>query len=463
MIYASVSCASHVLEAAILLKKIEELEARCAEWERKYSELEAKLAAKNKDSNNSSNPPSKDPPGTQRKYPKRNKTDRKPGAQKGHQGKSKSFEKEPDIVQTHEPTSCLECGESLESIEGKVVERRQEIDIPPIEPIITEHQLIEKICPCCKHSSRGSFPDHIRSLIQFGINTIIAVIYFNIVHHIPFRRTTKIFKDMFHMSISEGTIENILNLAETKAIKYYDQIKELLQQSKWVGSDETSIRINGQTWWRWVWQNDKLTYFVSVSSRAYQVVKDFFGESFQGILLHDCYGAQLATVASKHQLCLAHLIRELLFLIDFEKSMWAFKMIRFFSKVIKAKEIIWSEGFDLTRREKVISDCFKELDRLLDLMPIKKESHRIWKRLRKHKDKLLTFLVHEDVPATNNGSERAIRNAKIHRKISGCFRGDHAPQRHSVLLSVIETAKKQGHSLLDSCKLMLNHQLVLQA
>lgn len=451
------------MEAAILLKKIEELEARCAEWERKYSELEAKLAAKNKDSNNSSNPPSKDPPGTQRKYPKRNKTDRKPGAQKGHQGKSKSFEKEPDIVQTHEPTSCLECGESLESIEGKVVERRQEIDIPPIEPIITEHQLIEKICPCCKHPSRGSFPDHIRSLIQFGINTIIAVIYFNIVHHIPFRRTTKIFKDMFHMSISEGTIENILNLAETKAIKYYDQIKELLQQSKWVGSDETSIRINGQTWWRWVWQNDKLTYFVSVSSRAYQVVKDFFGESFQGILLHDCYGAQLATVASKHQLCLAHLIRELLFLIDFEKSMWAFKMIRFFSKVIKAKEIIWSEGFDLTRREKVISDCFKELDRLLDLMPIKKESHRIWKRLRKHKDKLLTFLVHEDVPATNNGSERAIRNAKIHRKISGCFRGDHAPQRHSVLLSVIETAKKQGHSLLDSCKLMLNHQLVLQA
>jgi transposase len=453
-----------------LLEKLNELEAKIkflesqlAASNARVAELEAKLAAKDKDSNNSSNPPSKDPPGTQRKYPKRKKTDKKPGGQKGHQGKSKNFEKEPDIVQTHEATSCLECGESLEGVEGKVVERRQEIDIPPIEPIITEHQLIEKTCPCCKHRSRGSFPDHIRSLIQFGLNTIIAVIYFNVVHHIPFQRTTKIFKDMFHMSISEGTVENILNLAETKAIKYYDQIKELLQQSKWVGSDETSIRINGQTWWRWVWQNDKLTYFVSVSSRAYQVVKDFFGESFQGILLHDCYGAQLATVASEHQLCLAHLIRELLFLIDFEKSMWAFKMIRFFSKVIKAKEIIWSDGFDLIKREKVIRDCFRELDKLLDLMPIKKESHKIWKRLRKHKDKLLTFLVHQDVPATNNGSERAIRNAKIHRKISGCFRGDHAPQRHSILLSVIETAKKQGYDLLDSCKLMLNQQLVLQA
>ena len=291
----------------------------------------------------------------------------------------------------------------------------------------------------------------------------MAVIYFNVVHHIPFKRTTKILKDLFKMSISEGTIENILNFAELKALKYYDPIKEKLQKSRWVGSDETSIRINGQTWWRWVWQNDKFTYFVSAPRRGYQVVKDFFGESFQGILLHDCYGAQLATIASEHQLCLAHLIRELLYLIDFEKSMWAFKMIRFFSKVIKAKEKIWSDGFDPTKREKVIRDCFRELDKLLDLMPIKKESHKIWKRLRKHKDKLLTFLVHPDIPATNNGSERAIRNAKIHRKISGCFRGDHAPQRHSILLSVIETAKKHGYSLIDSCKLMLNQQLVLQA
>jgi hypothetical protein len=40
---------------------------------------------------------------------------------------------------------------------------------------------------------------------------------------------------------------------------------------------------------------------------------------------------------------------------------------------------------------------------------------KLWKRLMIHSEKLLTFLKHEDVPATNNGSERAIRNAKIHR------------------------------------------------
>ena len=453
------------MDLSKLLEKIEKLEAKAAALEaelksanEKILELEAKLADKNKDSHNSSNPPSKDPPEKQRKYPNREKSNKKPGGQKGNKGNGKKFEPEPDVIKNHEPKTCS-CGESLESIEGSVVEKRQEIDIPPIKPIITEHRLIEKTCPCCNQKSKGAFPDHIRSLVQFGINTIIAVIYFNVIHHIPFQRTTKILKDMFQIKLSEGTVENFLNLAQTKAQTYYDQIKDLIKEASWVGSDETSIRINGETWWRWVWQTDRLTYFVSAASRGYKVVEEFFGEDFLGILVSDCYAAQLKTNASEYQLCLAHLIRELIFLIEIEKSMWAFKLIRFFSKAIKAKKIIWADGFE--NREKAILSYEKELKELLALIPIKKKSHKLWKRLIKHSEKLLTFLKYKDVPATNNGSERAIRNAKLHRKISGCYRAEHAPQRHSILLSVFETAKKQGYSLIESCKLMLNQQLVL--
>lgn len=450
-----------------LLNEIKELRAEVqalrrenAELKEEVADLRTKLAEKNKDSSNSSKPPSQDPPGKKRIFNSRQKTNRKPGAQKGSKGNGRKFKENPDVIKNHKPKVCS-CGESLEKIEGKVVERRQVIDIPPIKPIITEHRLIEKACPCCNKKSRGSFPEHVRSLIQFGLNTIVAVIYFNVVHHIPFQRTTKILKDLFQINLSEGTIENFLNYSESKAIKYYDQIKELVKQSSWVGSDETSIRINGKTWWRWVWQTDQLTYFVASSSRAYQVVKDFFGEDFQGILLHDCYAAQNKTNASEHQLCLAHLIRELMFLIDFEKSQWAFMAIRFLSKVIKVKELIWADDFNAELRETIIKSCTNELAELMKHVPLKKKTHTLWKRFLKHEDKLLTFLRHKDLPATNNGSERAIRNAKIHRKVSGAFRAEHAPQRHSILLSVLETAKKQGYSLLESCKLMLNQQLLL--
>ena len=115
-------------------------------------DLESKLADKNKDSHNSSNPPSKDPPGKQSKYPQREKSDKKPGAQEGSKGNGKKFEQVPDVIKNHEPETCS-CGESLKNVEGKIVERRQAIDIPPIKPIITEHRLIEKSCPCCNKKS----------------------------------------------------------------------------------------------------------------------------------------------------------------------------------------------------------------------------------------------------------------------------------------------------------------------
>lgn len=71
-------------------------------------------------------------------------------------------------------------------------------------------------------------------------------------------------------------------------------------------------------------------------------------------------------------------------------------------------------------------------------------------------------MSYQDLPSTNNGSERAIRNAKIHKKISGCFRNPDAAKRHATILSSIETAKKHGISILSACKsLILGQKLAL--
>jgi transposase len=55
----------------------------------------------------------------------------------------------------------------------------------------------------------------------------------------------------------------------------------------------------------------------------------------------------------------------------------------------------------------------------------------------------------------------AIRNAKIHQKISGCFRNPNAAQRYAVILSWLETAKKQGISALNACKSIFLGELKL--
>ena len=81
----------------------------------------------------------------------------------------------------------------------------------------------------------------------------------------------------------------------------------------------------------------------------------------------------------------------------------------------------------------------------------------------KHREKILFFVTTKDVPPDNNGSERAIRNAKIHKKVSGCFRSETGAQRYAILMSIIDTAKKQGLKMFDACQRLFNRTLIFQA
>ncbi|MGI8916364.1 MAG: IS66 family transposase [Chloroflexota bacterium] len=76
-----------------------------------------------------------------------------------------------------------------------------------------------------------------------------------------------------------------------------------------------------------------------------------------------------------------------------------------------------------------------------------REGQRLQRRYCTHRDKLFLFLERPDVPADNNASERALRNSVVHRKVTGGFRSDWAPTTYVTLLSVVETAKKQGHAV----------------
>jgi transposase len=102
------------------------------------------------------------------------------------------------------------------------------------------------------------------------------------------------------------------------------------------------------------------------------------------------------------------------------------------------------------------------LDRLLALLPVHPESLKVAKRLRRHREKIFPFLYDPDIPPDNNSSERAIRNAKLHAKISGGFRCMRGAQRHAVLLSFIETVKKQDRDVLQSIRELLQGNFVLR-
>jgi transposase len=52
------------------------------------------------------------------------------------------------------------------------------------------------------------------------------------------------------------------------------------------------------------------------------------------------------------------------------------------------------------------------------------------------------------VPFENNGSERGLRKAVIHRKISGGSRSDEGARRFGVIMSIIKTMRKRREEVL---------------
>src|ERR1700678_4393272 len=93
---------------------IQQQQIRIQQLDTRVQELEARLS---KNSSNSNKPPGSD---GLKKKPKslRGKSDKKPGAQKGHIGKGLAQVDIPDLIVTYTLTNCEGCGLNLDLVDG---------------------------------------------------------------------------------------------------------------------------------------------------------------------------------------------------------------------------------------------------------------------------------------------------------------------------------------------------------
>jgi transposase len=340
--------------------------------------------------------------------------------------------------------------------------RRQVVDIPSIKPEYTEHRSLHKVCPECGRVNTGIYPEGVNAPIQYGPNVKSTVSYMSVYQYLPYKRMTTFFKDMFSLPLSEGSIENILEEMSQKSEVAYGAIRERITESEVVGSDETGCRVNGKKHWFHVWQNSMLTYIVSFASRGHKVMEAYFPGGFShSFYVSDCWASQLKTEAKAHQLCIAHLLRELL---NFEKSLqdsWSIKMKDLLYRAIVLKRTMPAEDYRNPPEEVALLN--RELDELLavEVVGFHKKEQAFIRRLQKHRQSIFTFLIYPNVPPDNNGSERAIRNVKVKTKVSGQFRNAEGKgaERFARIRSVIDTTLKNRQDVFFALKCLANIQI----
>lgn len=414
----------------------------------KYQELliadlteQLRIARLPKNSANSSRPPSTDlyrPPRSHRQS-LRQSSGKKTGGQLGHPGSTRDFDTgDPDKIIHHSAAYCEACGRDLSGMDRKVQEIRQVIDIPEPQYITTNHIAYQILCSC-GHCNHGAFPEEVKSRVSYGPGLEAVVVNLSARQYLPYGRLSALISDLYDIAISEGTVANILKRFEAKAHIVCDYIQTAIAKAEVAGSDETGAKVNGSKTWFHAYQTRDFTFIGHHASRGIEAMREFYPNGLPStMLVTDCLAMQLATPARRHQICIAHLLRDLVALEqEYPKCNWPTKM-----KILLEDAVELKKG-DYTLKD--VSKIEKRLDNLLqqNQSMLSSTIQTFFKRITKHRDKVFVFLYYAEVPPDNNASERAIRNVKVKQKVSGQFKTMDGAKRYAVFRSVIDTFNKQ--------------------
>lgn len=423
-----------------LITELESLKTSNAQFQKENiflkQELEKYRTPKN--SGNSSKPPSSDFPKLLKTQSLREPTEKKPGGQPGHEGTTLKMTGTPDTIQKHSPNYCTCCGEDLSGYQARFVGRRQVIDIPPIKPIVTEHHLFEVHCRC-GHNNKASYPDGIITPVSYGPGVQSLVSYLSVRQYLPVERITELLSSLCGLSLSTGGVCYLLDKVKQKALPVYETIRQMVVHGKVIGADETGVNINGKNHWAWTFQNAWATYIAVHESRGKKAIDHIMPEGFgNSILVTDCWAAYFKDNTAGHQLCTAHLLRELKFFTQkYPENTWAPRLSELITDALHVRK----QDKLTPQKSKEITQSFLELIKEPVNQKIK-ELISFQKRMVKYSDYVFAFLDDQRIPPDNNASERAIRNFKVKLKVSGFFKSSAGSENYAVIRSIIDTAIK---------------------
>ncbi|MDR0205986.1 MAG: transposase [Bacteroidales bacterium] len=219
----------------------------------------------------------------------------------------------------------------------------------------------------------------------------------------------------------------------------YEVIRQAIEKSAVTGADETGEKLNGKLHWMWVFQNKLFTYIFQHPSRGKAAIDSQFPKGLpRSIIVSDRHRSYFNMEAFDHQLCLVHLLRELVYLQELNKKQtWASDMLELLRDSIHRRKTVPFEAIDA-------AGIKERFDVLLsnDLSAFGKKYESLRKSLLKYREYVFTFLDNPDVPYDNNESESKIRPLKVKQKVSGMFKSDNGAATFTQLYSIVDTARK---------------------
>lgn len=413
---------------------------RIAALEVDNRELREKLRG---NSSNSSRPPSQDLTRSKRKC---KPTGRKQGGQPGHPGHAREIYPPEQVSKTIEvlPERCPECGHTQFEEAPVSIDSRQVVELPDIQPEVTQFDIYTCCCAHCGHHVRPEIPKEAQR--GFGPRLMGFITLLSGDTGVTKRKIQSLV-GYIGIRISLGSVCNIHEFA-TELLKFpYEKIRTGVLESEHINADETSWRCFSKRCWLWIATTLTATFFHIDPSRSSQAYQRVLG-SFDKILTTDRY-AGYNQHKGLHQLCLAHIDRDLKKVAERE-GLDAF-IGRILMQKLDSVFALWHKfkAAEISREQLIQGANQHTEDFNLFLKrgawdDTDGKTQSLCNNLLKRFDSLWLFLHIEGVEPTNNLAERELRPAVIFRKLTGGSQSEWGMRYIERVMTVICTLKKRS-------------------
>jgi transposase len=441
-------------QVAVRDARIARLVAQVEALTRRGAELEARLG---QDSTNTSRPPASDPPRTKRtgKPPK----GQRPGGQPGHEYHERQLlppERVNRVIKVEPPKQCKQCRRRLKGAKQEAV-RHQQIEVPALQPVVTEYQCEARVCEHCGTLNRAQLPAQVAGQV-FGERLSAVVCLLVGKYRLSTRLVQQALSDVLGVSLSLGAVSNreremseALSGPVAEAEQYLrEQERVHMDETGWVQGHEGG---RGRRVWLWVMASSLVAVFRIALSRGSEVAKSLLGKDFVGILTTDRWGAYNWYDTDLRQLCWSHLTRDIQGWIDRggEGARIGRELMHERNRMFKWWHRVRDGTLSRQEFERKMRPVRREVGRLLREAAVcaEKKTAGMAREILKLEQAMWTFVDVEGVEPTNNFGERIIRYAVIYRKTSFGTQSPEGSRFIERILTAVVTLSLQRRNVLD--------------
>jgi transposase len=416
--------------------------------ETEVAELREQL---NRNSRNSSQPPSSDGPEVERP-PERAQSGRKRGGQPGHPGTTRKLVPIEQVKASHDvkPEVCRGCGHRLRGADPAPY-RHQVTEIPPVIAEVTEYRLHTLTCQCGTET-RAELPVGVPQG-AFGPRLQAMVSLLSGHYHLSKRETAEVMADFFQAEVSLGSVPTLERRTSQAVSQPVNEAHAYVKAQPVVHLDETGWRQANQKAWLWVAATSLVTIFVIRPSRGGQVARELLTVSFNGIVVSDRWSAYNWLLTLLRQLCWAHLRR------DFQAFIERGGSSQLLGQALLTQADLmfewWHKVRDGTMSRTTFQDKMKAVQTKVGQLlrqgttdPHSKTAGTC-RDILKREAALWTFVRVAGVEPTNNLAERQIRPGVLWRKGSFGTQSQAGSRFAERIMTVVATLKQQHRNLLD--------------